>query len=1186
MFRCFLIFISLLIGLNAFSQGANSTSFELVSRVYFGTPPYDVTDIMNPPVGTVLFPCTGYSDYTLGNSNNGDGNVAGLEYVTGVLRNETYDLEVEGGFCGSTPSVSNPNRAIKVYVDFDASGTYESTELVYTSPYSNNNNPIFNTSITIPNDAALGPITMRIVYNRVGAFTALWQVTALNWAINNFQYGETEDYTLIVTGYVDSISSTSTTCYNTSDGQIQIIPDVTAPATTEYSINGLAGPWTTNLIYTNLAVGDYDVWARDSDLAPNYVYEALQTTVVSSDTVFVNPQITSDYNGSEISCNGNLDGEITLSASGGDDALYTYQYSSTSNPIITDALANPLTNLGADTYTFIATDAQGCTSLPTDIEITEPSPVVIDAVVVDQPPSCNTSCDAIITIDASGGTPAYSYNVDGVDNGNNNTVNGVCSGLPLLTVTDDNGCFTQSNPLIPNPADLDLTVNITSDFSSFPISCQDSTDGTIEVSTLGGSGGEYSYSIDGGLTFPYASIGALDITNLSEGSYSVIAVDSNLCESLPQDIILNAPTPLSFDFITTITPISCNGFSDGEISLLGEDGVGAYIYSIDGGATTQTSGDFTSLTAGTYEFTVIDDNNCSYNEFYDLNQPSELSIVSATVTSDYNGSQVSCFGASDAIITVDFDGGNAPYSYNLVPDPTVFPLAANNLITNLSAGLQTLQAIDFNGCVSTPLPFEITEPNDLLISDINLVNNVSCFGGSDGEITITANGGSGGYTYFVDALYSSANQAPYTVGGLSFNTYNVVVTDANNCTSPTVAQAITQPDQILSNLSVVNLGCDGDYGSAAVNPVGGTPNYSISWSTGATGNSVDQLTSGAYSVTIIDALSCQETIDFQITEPNISLSVNPILCYGNGNGEIQATLNNPNPSSNYSVLWDDANAQITNTASGLSSGTYTVTMTDQFGCVLTASETINEPDSLNIFVEHTQLCLDAPIASALVFASGGLTPYDYLWSTNETSELISIQTAGMYSVQVNDFNNCQHEVAITIDPIVPVQLNFVTQAVSCVDNTDGSVEVFATGGYDPYTFEWSNYTQAALNDGVSSGNYAVTVTDNNGCVYYDEIEVPSSNQSCITAYSAFSPNGDQNNDYWHIDNIELYPDALVEVFNRWGDRVYSTKKYINAWEGAWQGMYESMPLPSATYYYVITLNNDEPPIAGTVTIVR
>ena len=98
--------------------------------------------------------------------------------------------------------------------------------------------------------------------------------------------------------------------------------------------------------------------------------------------------------------------------------------------------------------------------------------------------------------------------------------------------------------------------------------------------------------------------------------------------------------------------------------------------------------------------------------------------------------------------------------------------------------------------------------------------------------------------------------------------------------------------------------------------------------------------------------------------------------------------------------------------------------------------------------------------------------------------------------------------------------------------------------------------------------------------------VPSSNEVCINPFSAFSPNGDMNNDYWHIDNIELYPDGLVEVFNRWGDRVYATKRYINAWDGAWDGTFDNQLLPSATYYYVINLNNGEEPIIGTVTIVR
>ena len=114
-------------------------------------------------------------------------------------------------------------------------------------------------------------------------------------------------------------------------------------------------------------------------------------------------------------------------------------------------------------------------------------------------------------------------------------------------------------------------------------------------------------------------------------------------------------------------------------------------------------------------------------------------------------------------------------------------------------------------------------------------------------------------------------------------------------------------------------------------------------------------------------------------------------------------------------------------------------------------------------------------------------------------------------------------------------MDFITQGVSCIDNNDGSLEAFPSGGYEPYTFIWSNYITTALNTNIQSGIYSVTVTDNNGCQYFKDVELPSNDQSCITAYSAFSPNGDQNNDYWHIDNIELYPDAL-ETINNWYDK--------------------------------------------------
>ena len=1521
--RFSLFFLASCCGIDVFSQGANSNNFEVISRVYFGSIPFDANDIMNPAIGTNTLPCTGYSDYSLGNTNNGDGNTTGAEFFTGVVRNGTYNLEIEGGFCGSTPTVFNANRAIKVYIDYDASGTFELTELVYTSGYYDNNFPIANTTITIPNSASLGPIKMRIVYNRVGPFTALWEIPALNWATNNYQYGEVEDYSLIVVGYMDSVQSTDYTCFSSSDGQIQIFPNIAAPTTTEFSINGLAGPWSTDLIYNNVAPGNYDIWARDAAMAPNYVYEQLQASISAADTFAVLPQIISDFNGSNVSCHNSSDGEISLTVTGGNPSTFTYQYSSLTNPTFINA-PNPIEGLNADTYTIVATDPQGCVSLPVEVEILAPQELIIDLIDVVQPITCNSECDAILNIQASGGTLPYTYDVDGNNNGNNNIISNVCSGNPLVTLEDLNGCSVQLNGLVTNPSELSLTASVISDYSAFGISCQNASDGIVQVNTTGGSGGEYIYSINGGLTFPYSSSTTLDINSLGQGIYTVVAMDSNMCESLPVDLVLNAPPAIAFDFITTTSPISCYGFNDGvisaqgingvggyeysidggvtvqasgvfpslsagdyeitifddnncefsetysltqpqEISILstaitsdyngsevscfgasdavlnidvsggtapygyslvsnpailpipmnnlitnlsagtqtivvfdanncesspqafevnqpdeliidlidvvqsitcnsecdailniqasggtlpytydvdgnnngnnniisnvcsgnplvtledlngcsvqlnglvtnpselsltasvisdysafgiscqnasdgivqvnttggsggeyiysinggltfpysssttldinslgqgiytvvamdsnmceslpvdlvlnappaiafdfitttspiscygfndgvisaqGINGVGGYEYSIDGGVTVQASGVFPSLSAGDYEITIFDDNNCEFSETYSLTQPQEISILSTAITSDYNGSEVSCFGASDAVLNIDVSGGTAPYGYSLVSNPAILPIPMNNLITNLSAGTQTIVVFDANNCESSPQAFEVNQPDELIISSINPVSNVSCFGGSDGEITINASGGTGSYSYFVDQLYNSADQAPFQVNGLAANVYNIVVTDANLCSSPSSQLEITHPNQIEANLSYINLGCDGDFGSAMVSPVGGSPSYIVSWSNGTTGTSINQLTPGEYSVTITDQLNCQELIDFQITEPIITTTIDPILCNGSGNGEITATINNPNPASIFSILWDDDNNQTTSTATGLSAGDYTVTMTDQFGCVLTASTILTEPDSLNVFVEHTQLCPNNPIATALVFASGGLIPYDYLWSTNETSELIYIQNPGIYSIQVTDYNNCQQDVEISIDPINPVQLDFVSQAVSCIDNNDGSVELFPTGGYEPYTYNWSNYTEEALNHELQSGLYGVTVMDNNGCEYYQEVEVPSSDQRCITAYSAFSPNGDQNNDYWHIANIELYPDALVEVFNRWGDRVYSTKKYMNSWDGAWQGMYENNPLPSATYYYVITLNNDEEPIVGTVTVVR
>ena len=230
------------------------------------------------------------------------------------------------------------------------------------------------------------------------------------------------------------------------------------------------------------------------------------------------------------------------------------------------------------------------------------------------------------------------------------------------------------------------------------------------------------------------------------------------------------------------------------------------------------------------------------------------------------------------------------------------------------------------------------------------------------------------------------------------------------------------------------------------------------------------------------------------------------------------------------------------------------------------------------------LCNATDIAKVEVEVDGGILPYQFLWNTTDVASVIYV-VDGNYSVNVTDANSCVTTQSVVVEPYYPITITYQTSPASCIDNIDGLIVAAATGGYTPYTYDWSHGLLDSIIN-VPSGEYSLTIIDNEGCEESETIFVTANQSTCLEVYSAFSPNGDQNNDYWHIGNIELYPDALIEVFNRWGDRVFASKNYTNAWSSAWNGNYEGKPLPSATYYYVITLNNGETPYKGNVTIVR
>ena len=155
--------------------------------------------------------------------------------------------------------------------------------------------------------------------------------------------------------------------------------------------------------------------------------------------------------------------------------------------------------------------------------------------------------------------------------------------------------------------------------------------------------------------------------------------------------------------------------------------------------------------------------------------------------------------------------------------------------------------------------------------------------------------------------------------------------------------------------------------------------------------------------------------------------------------------------------------------------------------------------------------------------------------------------------------------------------------LSCIDQSDASIEVDLYGGTQPYSFSWSDGSIQKDLIEVVAGDYIVNVTDFIGCSIIDTFNLALSDEQCVYVPNTITPNGDNYNDTWVLDNLDLYPNAIVKVFNKWGREVYSSIGQYKPWNGTKNGA----PLPAAVYYYVIKLenpNNDQ--YTGTITIIR
>lgn len=770
-------------------------------------------------------------------------------------------------------------------------------------------------------------------------------------------------------------------------------------------------------------------------------------------------------------CTGDDNGTIDLSVTGG---TYPYYYFNWSNGATTEDQIG----LEPGSYSVTVEDENGCQA-STSITLVEPT--LLDVTNTHINATCFGYSDASIDVNVTGGTTPYSYQWS--NGANTQDLNGIDLGGYILTVTDANYC----SPGLP------LTVLIEQpsmvEAQQITVACPSPGASTAAVTILpSGGNANYAISFDGGTTF--GSYGSYTSNLNVDASYSIVVKDINNCSS-----VVN---PITLDTNVAINAVSFNkcyivGQTQESVTVSTIGGTPLYALSFDNGTTFQTPGQTTLNLpiSNTYQLIAMDDNGC-LSVPYSIELPGIFNQTTA-INSSFNGTDVSCFGSSDGEAISVPSGGTTPYSFSWSNGQT------SALATGLSAGTYTVQVSDANGC-SIPGTVTITNPATLQVNTAVTSNysgqDITCFGASTGSADVTVTGGVQPYSY---AWSNGATSA--ALSNIPAGTFTVLVTDMNGCMS-NGSVTLDQPTMLTQSVSAytypsgTNISCYGlSDGSIDLTIGGGTPGYSYTWSNGSISQDITGLAAGTYSVTVTDQNGCSIPASVTLTQPTmLNQTITPgtyasgtnISCYGENDGTINLSISGG--SLPYSYMW--SNGATVEDQSGLVAGTYSITITDQNGCSIPASITLTEPSVLTqsavsfVYPGGTNIsCYGLNDGSIDLTVSGGNIPYTFVWSNGASTEDVSGLSNGTYSVQITDVNGCAISSTSVLTQPDTLEVTVTPTDVSCDGGNNGFVDATVTGGIQPYAYVWSNGANSEDIGGLGVGNYTLSVTDANNCVY-------------------------------------------------------------------------------------------------------
>lgn len=645
-----------------------------------------------------------------------------------------------------------------------------------------------------------------------------------------------------------------------------------------------------------------------------------------------------------------------------------------------------------------------------------------------------------------------------------------------VTVVDDNCPFLGSQVF---SFCITVTGYLATDVTVQGTSCAGDCDGQATVSVTSGTA-PYDYLWDDPMAQAVPTA-----TNLCAGTYNIQVTDSLGCVAA-RTVTVTAPDTLRLTLDSTA--ITCNGLTDGTATATVSGGTGTYDY-LWNSVPPQMGAVASGLSAGNYTVIVTDDNGCDTSGTVTIIEPA---LLSASII---NAMNVTCNGASNGAAEITVAGGTSPYNY-------LWDVAAgsstDSVVSGLSGGFYEAQITDASGCVDS-VELTIVEPNVLDVVIGNSVD-VSCLNGLDGSATASVSGGTSPYDFLWDA--GAGNQTDSIANGLVAGTYQVVVTDSNNCMD-SVSVTIAEPASAISlNVATTPVRCFQDSnGIAVVTPSGGTAPYTYLWDTLAfsqTDSMLTNLPKGTYGVTVFDLNGCVYEPNIVIDEPQaltVGTSATNVDCFAENTGT--ATVMVSGGTTPYNYLWDvPAGGQTDSTAINLMAGSYQVVVTDTNGCVIDTTVTISQPAAaMAIAVTEQDLnCFGDTNGLAAITITGATPPYSILWEMaagGGADTFVTNLVAGDYQVVVTDSLGCQDSVVAAIQqPLQPLSLDSLVTPVRCFGDTNGIITAIASGGTSPYSYLWQNNI-ANSSDSIAidlvAGNYALTVVDTNGCV--DSMEV-------------------------------------------------------------------------------------------------